>query len=88
MLSGGQAAGGHNVISGVYDFVKSYSSHSQLFGFLGGPEGIYKGNVVEIDENLMEKYRNQGGFDMICKEFIIKAQEGIKLKLRNNFLIR
>lgn len=65
-MSGGQAAGGHNVISGVYDFVKDFSVHSQLFGFLGGPEGIYKGKVIEIDEKKMAQYRNQGGFDMIC----------------------
>jgi 6-phosphofructokinase 1 len=66
VLSGGQAPGGHNVISGVYDFIKNYHINSQLFGFLNGPHGIYSGQYVEIDENLMQQYRNQGGFDMIC----------------------
>lgn len=66
VLSGGQAPGGHNVISGVYDFIKAHHSNSQLFGFLGGPIGIYTGNYVEIDDKLMHQYRNQGGFDMIC----------------------
>jgi diphosphate--fructose-6-phosphate 1-phosphotransferase len=66
VLSGGQAPGGHNVISGVFDFIKNYHPNSQLFGFLGGPIGIYTGQYVEIDEKFMSQYRNQGGFDMIC----------------------
>ena len=66
VLSGGQAPGGHNVISGVFDFLKKYHPNSQLFGFLGGPIGIYTGQYIEIDEKLMSQYRNQGGFDMIC----------------------
>lgn len=66
LLSGGQAAGGHNVISGLYDFVKKHHSNSQLFGFIGGSIGVYKNNYVEINESFMDQYRNQGGFDMIC----------------------
>jgi len=66
VLSGGQAPGGHNVISGVYDFLKSHHPNSQLFGFLNGPHGIFTDNYTEIDEELMSQYRNQGGFDMIC----------------------
>jgi 6-phosphofructokinase 1 len=66
VLSGGQAPGGHNVISGVYDFLKSYHPNSQLFGFLNGPHGIYTDNYIEIEEELMSQFRNQGGFDMIC----------------------
>ncbi len=66
VLSGGQAPGGHNVISGVFDFIKNYHKNSQLFGFLSGPIGIYTNQYIEIDEKFMDKYRNQGGFDMIC----------------------
>lgn len=66
VLSGGQAPGGHNVISGVFDFLKKYHPNSQLFGFLNGPIGIYTDSHVEIDDELMDQYRNQGGFDMIC----------------------
>lgn len=66
VLSGGQAPGGHNVISGVYDFLKSHHQNSQLFGFLNGPHGIFTDNYIEITEELMSQYRNQGGFDMIC----------------------
>ena len=43
VLSGGQAAGGHNVIVGLYDFIKRRHPNSQLFGFLGGPKGIFTG---------------------------------------------
>ena len=66
VLSGGQAPGGHNVISGVFDFLKKYHQNSQLFGFLNGPIGVYTDSYVEIDEEFMNQYRNQGGFDMIC----------------------
>lgn len=65
VLSGGQAPGGHNVISGLFDFVKQCNPNSQLFGFLGGPHGIFTSNYKEIDAEFMNKYRNQGGFDMI-----------------------
>ena len=66
LLSGGQAPGGHNVISGLFDFVKSHHSNSQLFGFIGGSMGIYTNNYIEINKKFMDQYRNQGGFDMIC----------------------
>lgn len=66
VLSGGQAAGGHNVIAGLYDFIKSVHPSSQLFGFLNGPIGIYTGKYVEINDVMMDTYRNQGGFDIIC----------------------
>lgn len=66
VLSGGQASGGHNVIMGVFDFLKRHHPASQLFGFLGGPKGIFTSAYKEIDEDLMNVYRNQGGFDMIC----------------------
>ncbi len=65
ILSGGQAPGGHNVIAGIYDGLKSANKDSKLFGFLGGPDGIINGKLVEIDDKFMDEYRNTGGFDMI-----------------------
>eukprot|EP00922_Rhytidocystis_sp_ex-Travisia-forbesii_P068418 GHVS01101897.1.p1 GENE.GHVS01101897.1~~GHVS01101897.1.p1 ORF type:complete len:1287 (-),score=176.15 GHVS01101897.1:665-4525(-) len=65
VLSGGQAPGGHNVISGVYDYITRCHCQSQLFGFLGGPHGIFTHQYVQVDGPFMDKYRNQGGFDMI-----------------------
>lgn len=65
VLSGGQAPGGHNVISGIYDYAKQCNPNSQVFGFLGGPHGIFSHQYVEIGDEFMNRFRNQGGFDMI-----------------------
>jgi 6-phosphofructokinase len=35
VLSGGQAAGGHNVIAGLFDYVAAGHPHSKLYGFIG-----------------------------------------------------
>ena len=37
ILSGGQAPGGHNVISGLFDGVKSLNPANKLYGFILGP---------------------------------------------------
>ncbi|KAK6917798.1 Phosphofructokinase domain [Dillenia turbinata] len=66
VLSGGQAPGGHNVISGLFDYLQKLAKGSILFGFRGGPAGIMKGKYVELDSEFIYPYRNQGGFDMIC----------------------
>jgi len=65
VLSGGQASGGHNVIAGLYDFVKRVSPKSEMFGFMNGPQGIYTGKYCKITDEMMDQYRNMGGFDMI-----------------------
>lgn len=65
VLSGGQAPGGHNVISGLYDALKSLNSASVLIGFIGGPSGIVDNRSIEITDSLLASYRNQGGFDLI-----------------------
>eukprot|EP01034_Spumella_vulgaris_P025152 gene25152-31575_t len=65
VLSGGQASGGHNVIVGVFDFIKRLSPKSQLFGFLDGPQGIYKGQYAELTTETIDSFRNSGGFDLI-----------------------
>lgn len=65
VFSGGQAPGGHNVIAGLYDAMKKLNSKSLLFGFLEGPGGIIDNNYVEITSDLLDPYRNQGGFDLI-----------------------
>jgi 6-phosphofructokinase len=69
-LSGGQAPGGHNVISGIYDMAKRINSDSKVLGFLNGPHGVFTGNYIDITDEYMNLYRNMGGFDMICKSFI------------------
>jgi pyrophosphate--fructose-6-phosphate 1-phosphotransferase len=65
VLSGGQAAGGHNVIIGLYDALKQLNKDSRLFGFLNGPGGIVKGNYTELVGEQLDSYRNSGGFDLI-----------------------
>lgn len=65
VFSGGQAAGGHNVASGLFDALKKMHSDSQLFGFLGGPKGIIENKHMEITAEIIAPYRNQGGFDLI-----------------------
>lgn len=65
VLSGGQAPGGHNVIAGVYDFVMKISPDSSVIGFLDGPQGIYNGEYSVLTHEVIDSYRNSGGFDMI-----------------------
>lgn len=65
ILSGGQAPGGHNVIAGVFDALKEMNPANKLIGFLGGPAGIIDGKYIEITSELMDEYRNTGGFDII-----------------------
>ena len=65
ILSGGQAPGGHNVISGLFDQVKKLNPNNKLFGFLMGPGGLVDHDYVEITEELLKDYRNTGGFDLI-----------------------
>ena len=66
ILSGGQAPGGHNVISGLFDGLKALNPANQLFGFLGGPDGLINDKYILLDEKFVDQYRNTGGFDMIC----------------------
>ncbi|XP_022716165.1 pyrophosphate--fructose 6-phosphate 1-phosphotransferase subunit beta-like isoform X1 [Durio zibethinus] len=66
VLSGGQAPGGHNVISGIFDYLQDRAKGSILYGFRGGPAGIMKCKYVELTADYIYPYRNQGGFDMIC----------------------
>ena len=65
ILSGGQAPGGHNVISGLFDEVKKLNPDNRLYGFLMGPGGLVDHNYIEITAENLLAYRNTGGFDMI-----------------------
>lgn len=65
VLSGGQAAGGHNVIAGLFDALKKLHPESKLFGFKNGPKGIVDNKYIEITDSILSSYRNQGGFDLI-----------------------
>ena len=65
ILSGGQAPGGHNVISGLFDGVKALNPANKLYGFILGPGGLVDHNYMEITADVMDEYRNTGGFDII-----------------------
>ena len=65
ILSGGQAPGGHNVICGMFDALKRLNPESKLYGFLGGPSGLIEGKYAELTKEVIDEYRNTGGFDII-----------------------
>ena len=65
ILSGGQAPGGHNVIIGLFDQIKKINPANRLYGFLMGPSGLVDHEYIELTEELVNDYRNTGGFDMI-----------------------
>ena len=65
ILSGGQAPGGHNVISGLFDGIRSINPANKLYGFLMGPGGLVDHKYIEITPEIMDAYRNTGGFDII-----------------------
>ena len=65
ILSGGQAPGGHNVITGLFDQIKKLNPENRLFGFILGPGGLVDHNYMELTADIIDEYRNTGGFDMI-----------------------
>jgi pyrophosphate--fructose-6-phosphate 1-phosphotransferase len=65
VFSGGPAPGGHNVIAGLYDAAKKANASNQIFGFLVGPDGIIEGESIALTDQLVNDFRNLGGFTMI-----------------------
>ena len=65
ILSGGQAPGGHNVVSGLYDALKATSKENELYGFKGGPSGLIDDDFIVFTDEYINQYRNTGGFDII-----------------------
>lgn len=68
LFSGGQAPGGHNVIAGIFDAIKKINPHSELIGFLHGFKGLLNNQSISLNQEIVDSYRNQGGFDMIGSE--------------------
>lgn len=65
ILSGGQAPGGHNVVSGIFDGLKALNKENRLYGFLMGPAGFINHQYMELTAGYIAEYRNTGGFDII-----------------------
>ena len=88
ILSGGPAPGGHNVIAGLFDAIKSINPESSLFGFANGPDGLISNKGMELDAATIACYRNTGGFDIIgsgrtkleSQEDFLKAMETVKAR--------
>ena len=84
ILSGGQAPGGHNVITGLFDTIKKLNPENRLFGFILGPGGLVEHNYLEITADYIDNYRNTGGFDMIGSgrtklEKVEKFEKGLEI---------
>jgi pyrophosphate--fructose-6-phosphate 1-phosphotransferase len=83
VLSGGQASGGHNVITGLFDALKKMHRDSQVIGFLNGPSGIVEGKHKELDATMLANFRNTGGFDLIGSgRTKIETEEQLKHSLQ------
>lgn len=65
VFSGGPAAGGHNVLTGLFDALHQIHPDSELIGFVGGFEGLLAGKEKMLDDAMINAVRNQGGFDLI-----------------------
>ncbi len=62
LFSGGPAAGGHNVVSGLK---RVLGAGNTLFGVTPGPKGLIKGNLFEITDADIDSIVNTGGFDFL-----------------------
>jgi pyrophosphate--fructose-6-phosphate 1-phosphotransferase len=66
VFCGRQSPGGHNVIAGLYDTLSRNSPEgSSVLGFVGGTLGLFAKEYVELSAALVDRHRNQGGFDML-----------------------
>ncbi len=84
ILSGGPAAGGHNVIAGIFDALKALNESSHLIGFLNGPSGLIENKKIVITKEIIDAYRNTGGFDIIGSgRTKIETSEQFTLALKN-----
>ncbi|UPA11733.1 diphosphate--fructose-6-phosphate 1-phosphotransferase [Borrelia venezuelensis] len=89
ILSGGPAPGGHNVVAGIFDAIKKSNPNSKIFGFKGGPSGLLEDKKIEITQELIDSYRNTGGFDIVSSgrtkiETDAQYEQALSVILKNN----
>ncbi|XP_066319382.1 pyrophosphate--fructose 6-phosphate 1-phosphotransferase subunit alpha-like [Miscanthus floridulus] len=65
VFCGRQSPGGHNVVWGLYEAIKAHNQNSKLIGFLGGSDGLLAQRTLEITDEVLTSYKNQGGYDML-----------------------
>ncbi|CAM9806155.1 unnamed protein product, partial [Phaeothamnion confervicola] len=76
VFCGRQAAGGHNILWGVHEFLKG--TKSKVLGFVGGTHGLFDEEYVEVTDALLSGYRNQGGFDLLGRSVdAIKTEDQV-----------
>lgn len=65
---GRHSAGCHNVIWGIWEYLKRRGNcideHS-LIGFVHGSTGLITGDHIELTQDLVMKHRNQSGIDLL-----------------------
>ncbi len=62
LFSGGPAAGGHNVLAGLWAVL---GEDNTLLGIRKGPKGLMKGDLFEIRKEDIKTIINIGGFDFL-----------------------
>ncbi|CAN0927320.1 Pyrophosphate--fructose 6-phosphate 1-phosphotransferase subunit alpha [Linum grandiflorum] len=65
VFCGRQSPGGHNVVWGLHNALKTHNPNSVLLGFLGGSEGLFAQKTLEITDDVLSTYKNQGGYDLL-----------------------
>jgi len=62
---GRQAPGGANVVIGLHSALKARNDGSELVGFFGGSGGLVAKSVLPITDELAERFKNGGGFEIL-----------------------
>jgi pyrophosphate--fructose-6-phosphate 1-phosphotransferase len=87
LFSGGPAAGGHNVVTGLK---RVLGPENTLMGVVAGPQGLIKGELFEISDEQADGIFNSGGFDFLGSDRTkIKTDEqfeAVKKTCRDNSL--
>ncbi|KAK9269834.1 hypothetical protein L1049_025407 [Liquidambar formosana] len=65
VFCGRQSPGGHNVVWGLHSALKIHNPNNTLLGFLGGSEGLFAQKTLEITDDVLLTYKNQGGYDLL-----------------------
>ncbi len=85
LFSGGPAAGGHNVVTGIK---RVLGADNTLLGVVAGPKGLIKGEFFEISDEQTNRIFNSGGFDFLGSDRTkIKTDEqfeAVKKTCRDN----
>ncbi|KAK9135588.1 hypothetical protein Syun_014918 [Stephania yunnanensis] len=66
VFCGRQSPGGHNVIWGLYNALKIHNLTTSCLDFLVcGTDGLFAQKTLEITDDILSTYKNQGGYDLL-----------------------